>query len=234
MKIRENTRIVTLEGRELLLRIRWNARARRMILRLDTNEGGALVTLPSRVGEREGLLLVEEKADWIFRKLDSLPPKILFKNGTQIPYLGRRYIICHDPDQKKIAIKTENEIRMGGRPEHLSRRLGDWLRREAKTVIQPKAINMAAKLDKTIGCVSIRDTKSRWGSCAPNGNLSFCWRLIMSPEWVINYVVAHEVAHLSHMNHGKEFWQTVSSLNVSVVSARTWLKQNAEQLHRYG
>jgi len=205
-----------------------------MILQVDTGEGGALVTLPSRVSEREGLLMVEEKADWIFRKLDNLPPRTLFKNGAQIPYLGWDHIICHDPDQKEIAIRTENEIRMAGRPEHLSRRLEDWLRREAKAVIQPKAVKMAAKSNKPIGRVTIRDTKTRWGSCAPNGNLSFCWRLIMCPEWVINYVVAHEVAHLSHMNHSKEFWQTVSSLDVATESARTWLKQNAQRLHRYG
>jgi predicted metal-dependent hydrolase len=234
MRNKETYRVVNIEGRNIPVRIRKNTRARRMILRIDNNINGAVVTLPSWTSEREALLMVQEKSDWVLTKLDNMPTKIFFESGVQIPFLGEYHIVYHDPNQKEVVKKGENEIRLGGREEHLSRRLGDWLRKEAKIIIQPKAIEMAKKLNGKIGRISIRDTKSRWGSCAASGNLSFCWRLILTPEWVLNYVIAHEVSHLRHMNHGPEFWQTVADFNVRVDAARVWLSKNAEQLHRYG
>ena len=234
MRNKEIYRVINIEGRNIPVRIRQNTRARRMILRIDNNINEAVVTLPSWTSEREALLMVQEKSDWVLAKLDNMPTKILFEDGVQIPFLGEYHIVCHDPNQKEVVKKNENEIRLGGGEEHLPRRLGDWLRKEAKIIIQPKAIEMAKKINKKIGRISIRDTKSRWGSCAASGNLSFCWRLILTPEWVLTYVVAHEVSHLRHMNHGSEFWQTVSDFNVRVDAARVWLRKNTEQLHRYG
>jgi len=234
MRNKEIYRVIKIEGRNIPVRIRKNTRARRMILRIDNNINGAVVTLPSWTSEREALLMVQEKSDWVLTKLDNMPTKISFESGVQIPFLGEYHIVYHDPNQKEVVKKGDNEIRLGGREEHLSRRLGDWLRKEAKIIIQPKAIEMAKKLNGKIGRISIRDTKSRWGSCAASGNLSFCWRLILTPEWVLNYVIAHEVSHLRHMNHGSEFWQTVADFNVRVDAARVWLSKNAEQLHRYG
>ena len=231
---KEIIRTVNLRGRDLPLRIRRNPRARRIILRVDANTGGAIVTLPSRTSEREALLMVQEKTDWLLSSLAALPSKILFQNGSQIPLLGLDYLVCHDPNVKAVAIKCDNKIYMGGRSEHLTRRLGDWLRKEAKAEIQPRAFRMATQLSRKIGRITIRDTKSRWGSCASNGNLSFCWRLIMTPEWVLDYVIAHEVSHLRHMNHSRAFWQTVESLDVRVDDARAWLNNNAAQLQRYG
>ena len=234
MKNKEIHRIINIGGRNIPLRIRRNTRARRMILRVDSDIDGAVVTLPSWTSEREALLMVQEKSDWLFSKLDRMPSKILFEHSVKIPFLGNYHIVCHDPDQKEVAIKSGNEIRLGGRQEHLPRRLNDWLRKEAKIIIQPKAIGMATKLNRKVGRITIRDTKSRWGSCTPSGNLSFCWRLILTPEWVLDYVIAHEVSHLRHLNHGPEFWQTVNSFNVRVDAARVWLNKNAEQLQRYG
>jgi hypothetical protein len=232
------SQIVNLGGRDVPVRIRRNARARRIILRVDNDTGGAIVTLPLRASERDALLLVEEKSNWLLSRLDKLPSKISFENGVKIPLLGEDYIVRHDPEQRAVAIKVKNEacleIRLGGRPEHLARRLGDWLRKEAKAEIQPRALAMAVALDRKIGRITVRDTKSRWGSCAPNGNLSFCWRLIMTPEWVLDYVIAHEVSHLRHMDHSPAFWQTVASFDVQVEAARAWLNNEAEQLQRYG
>jgi predicted metal-dependent hydrolase len=234
MKNKETSRVVNIEGRKIPVRIRQNTRARRMILRVDKDIDGAVVTLPSGISEREALLMVQDKSDWLLTKLDNMPSRILFESGIQIPILGEYHTVCHDPNQKEIIKRGQNEIRLGGREEHLSRRLGDWLRKEAKIIIQPKAIEMAKNFNGKIGRISIRDTKSRWGSCAASGNLSFCWRLILTPEWVLNYVIAHEVSHLRHMNHGSEFWQTVADFNVRVDAARVWLSKNTEQLHRYG
>ena len=234
MKNKEMSRIINIQGQNIPVRIRRNTRARRIILRVDSNIYGAVITLPSWTSEREALLMVQDKSDWLLTKLDNIPTKIPFKNGVQIPFLGEYHTVSHDPTHKGVVKKAGKEIRLGGREEHLPRRLGDWLRKEAKIIIQPKAMVMAKKLNGKIGRISIRDTTSRWGSCAASGNLSFCWRLILTPEWVLNYVVAHEVSHLRHMNHGVEFWQTVANLNVRVDAARAWLSKNAQQLHRYG
>jgi len=234
MKNNEICRIVNIEKRRIPLRIRWNPRARKMILRVDGKINGGVITLPMWINEREALLMVREKSSWLLNKLDKIPTKIRFEKGAQIPVLGTYHNIFHDPDQKGITIKNDNQIWLGGHPEHLSRRLGDWLRREAKNIIRSKAIEMAERLNKKIGRITIRDTRSRWGSCSPSGNLSFCWRLILAPEWVLNYVIAHEVSHLLHMNHSPEFWQTVTDFNVRVDAARVWLNKNTEQLRRYG
>jgi predicted metal-dependent hydrolase len=93
---------------------------------------------------------------------------------------------------------------------------------------------MAERLGRTITGLSVRDTRSRWGSCTPDGKLSFCWRLILTPDWVLDYVVAHEVAHLAHLNHGPKFWHTVKSLGVKPEQARAWLDVHAERLQRIG
>ena len=232
------TQFINLDGRDVPVRIRRNARARRIILRVDPDTDGAMVTLPSRASQREALVLVQEKSSWLLAQLAKLPKKIPFEDGVRIPLLGREYTVFHDPKFKGVATKEEAgirlEIRMGGRPEHFARRLGDWLRKEAKAEIYPRAVEMAAQLDRKIGRVTVRDTKSRWGSCAPNGNLSFSWRLILTPEWVLDYVVAHEVSHLRHMDHSPAFWQTVNTFDVRCDAARAWLNNEADQLQRYG
>lgn len=234
MKNKEVHRVINIEEREIPLRIRWNPRARKIILRVDNKTNGGIITLPFWLKEREALLMIKEKSNWLLKKLDNIPPKIPFQNGNKIPILGIPHVIIHNPDQKGIMIKNNYQIWLGGHSVHLARRLNDWLRKEAKRIIQPKAVAAAAKLRTEIGRITIRDTKSRWGSCSPSGNLSFCWRLILAPEWVLNYVIAHEVSHLLHMNHGPEFWKVVANLDVRTDAARVWLNKNTEQLQRYG
>ena len=230
----ESSQIISLDGRNVPVRIRRNKRARRIILRIDNDTDGAVVTLPSRASEREALLLVQEKSDWLLARINDLPAKISFQDGATIPLLGQSYMLRHDPDLKGVAQKEDKEIRLGGRPEFFARRLTDWLKKQAKAEIQPRASDFAARIDRQLGRITVRDTRSRWGSCSPNGNLSFCWRLVMTPDWVLEYVVAHEVSHLRHMDHSPAFWQTVADLGVQVEAPRRWLNNNAEQLQRYG
>ncbi len=146
-------------------------------------------------------------------------------------------------------------IVVAGRPEHLPRRLRDWLKAEARSALTPPVYAMARALDVKMPRVSVRDTRSRWGSCSRDGKLSFSWRLILAPASVLTYVAAHEVAHLKHMNHGPGFWRTVAHLldarlldahllnespgnflgaNLDWASAREWLRRSGAALHRYG
>ncbi len=231
---KEKIKTIDLGGRRVDLRIRRHPRARRIILRIDSENDGAVVTLPRRTPEREGLELVYSKAFWILRRLDALPPRVPFTDGVEIPFLGVGRRVRHRPDSRGVVWIEGGEIHVAGRPEHLARRLKDWLVGEARRRISERVRSMAAKLEVRPGRVSMRDTRSRWGSCSANGSISFCWRLVMMPESVIDYVVAHEVSHLRFMDHGPKFWKAVGGLTDDAETSRAWLNSHGERLHRYG
>ena len=225
---------ISLGGRVIPLVVRRNRQARRVVLRIDIEAGGIALTLPGRTALAEGLALAHERADWVLRCLDKLPARLPFADGATLPLLGTDMTIRHAPGTRHGVLRNGDELIVSGSPEHLSRRVGDWLKREAKREIAVRAQPMAERIERTIAALTVRDTRSRWGSCTPDGKLSFCWRLILTPEWVLDYVVAHEVAHLAHLNHGPKFWATVKSLGVKPEQARAWLDVHAERLQRIG
>ena len=110
----------------------------------------------------------------------------------------------------------------------------DWLKSEAQRTISPLCLAKAAKIDRRVRRVVVRSQRSRWGSCGANGHLSFNWRLILAPDDVLDYVVAHEVAHLMEMNHSPAFWRVVRRLTPEMENARAWLNRKGQQLYRYG
>ncbi len=225
---------VVVDGRQVPLTVRHHAKARRLILRIDPKTGGVAVTLPKGVPAKAGLALAEEKSAWIAGALGKLAQPTPIVAGGRVPVLDRDHVICHDPAGRFGVRREGNAIWVSGREEHIARRVLDWLRREAKREIVPRAETMCGRLGAAFNRVSIRDTRSRWGSCAPNGNLSFSWRLVMAPVDVLDYVVAHEVSHLRHMDHSPAFWETVNSLGVDPEAGRKWLNANGERLMRVG
>ena len=228
---------VEFAGRWVPVRFTRNKRARRIILRIDHDRPGAdgvAVTLPNRTSQAEGLDLVHDKADWILARLAGLPPRVPFADGEVVPLGGVDHRIRAVPEGRGAVRRDGAEIMVAGRPEHLARRLRDWFRGQARTTIQPLVREKAFELGRMPGRITIRDTKSRWGSCSHDGNLSFCWRLVMAPAQVLDYVVAHEVAHLVEHNHSPKFWQAVARLTEDVNGPREWLRLNGEKLHRYG
>lgn len=233
-RVSERTHVLDIGGREIPLRVRRNPRARRLTLRIDPIEGGAIVTVPSATSADEGVRFAKRKSDWLLSRLDKVPPRNRFEDGTTIRVLDREYVVRHAPGMRGVVKCESGEIKVTGRPEHLSRRLTDWLKREARCEFTERAGLMAATLGMELGRISVRDTRSRWGSCSANGNLSFCWRLIMAPEFVLGYVVAHEIAHLVEKNHGPEFWMLVAHLSNDAERAKTWLRIHGEALHRMG
>jgi len=233
-RIRQDVLTIDLEGREVPLIMRRNPRARRIILRLDPASDGAVVTLPPGAKPEEGLELARRKAIWLVRRLEALPPRVPFADGAEVPVLGVDHRVVHSTGRRGVVWRQDGEIHVAGRPEHLARRLADWFRREARRQISPRAGAKAGQLGVRPGRISLRDTRSRWGSCSSEGALSFCWRLVMAPEFVLDYVVAHEVAHLKFADHGPRFWRTVASLTGDVETARAWLHSHTERLHRYG
>jgi predicted metal-dependent hydrolase len=226
--------ILNLRGHSVPLRFRHVTNARRLILRIDRENDGAIITLPPRISKAEGEALVYEKADWVLSRLKALPPRVYLVPGQYVPYLGKEHRIHHREDRRGVVWREDGGIQVAGRSEFISRRITDWFKREARREILTLVEIKAQILHKPYGKISIRDTRSRWGSCSSSGNLSFCWRLMMTPYWVLEYVVAHEVAHLAHHNHGTQFWQTVEGLTDHTKEAKTWLLRNGEILHRYG
>lgn len=228
---------VELAGTRVPVRFIRNKRARRVILRLDEGPdggGGVVVTLPNRTPLKEGLDLVRDKADWVLDRLAGLPPRVPFADGEIVPLGGVDHRIRAVSGGRGSVRREGTEILVAGRPEHLSRRLRDWFKGQARERLAQRVREMANALDRRPGRITIRDTKSRWGSCSQGGNLSFCWRLVMAPDAVLDYVAAHEVAHLVEPNHGPEFWRLVGELTADADGSREWLRLNGEALHRYG
>ena len=215
-------------------RIRHHLRARRLILRVDPERDDLVITLPPRAPVAEGLELARRKSKWIVDRLDALPPRIAFADGAIVPFLGTDHVVCHRPLGGCPVWRENGEINVSGGPEHLPRRLRDWLESQARREIGCRVAAKASRLGRAFGRVRLGDTRSRWGSCSAAGNFSFCWRLIMTPAHVLDYVVAHEVAHLEAMNHGAGFWRTVGELTDDSAKARAWLHRHGARLRRYG
>ena len=227
-----------LDGRRVGVRFIRNHMARRIILRLDqspeSTEDGVVVTLPARTSVQQGINLVYEKSDWVLKRIDSLSPRVTLTNGAVVPLGGVSHVIRHTAEMRGLVQIKEQEIYVPGGIEHLERRVKDWFRGEARDRIHLKVRDKATSLGCKPGRITIRDTKSRWGSCSYNGNLSFSWRLVMAPEKILDYVVAHEVSHLVEHNHGPKFWHLVSCLTEDFADSRKWLKSHGEGLHRIG
>jgi len=213
---------------------RRSPRARRLSLRVDVRAGGIVLVMPKRASEAAAAAFLAKNAGWVMRQLAKLPESRSFAAGEEIPVLGRQRQIRHDPGGRgAVALEAEFLV-VGGGPEHVPRRIRDFLKALARRELLARAHATAARLKLKPARVSVRDTATRWGSCSPAGALSFSWRLILAPEWVLDYVVAHEVAHLREMNHGPRFWALVHALVPDPAAARAWLGRHGGSLHRYG
>ena len=213
---------------------RRSPRARRVSLRIDPRAAQVVVTLPPRSGRRAGLALLTTHAAWIMQRLAALAPAVPFAPGTEIPLCGTPHVIRHEPRARGGAWLEPGAILVSGAPEFLPRRVADFLRAEAKRRITVLAIKHAETLDVKPRAIRMKDTNTRWGSCAPDGILAFSWRLVMAPDWVLDYVVAHEVAHLREMNHSARFWAQVERLTSHRDASVAWLREHGPALLRFG
>ena len=215
--------------------IRVSPRARRVGLRINAAEHTVELVLPRGVSPSTGLRFLAAKRGWIEARLEALPQRVPFAEGAIVPVLGVPHRVrCElDPAAPPVRI-IDGEIWVRSDPLHLARRVRDHLVAMAQAELVPRARRLAARIGREVARVSVRDTRSRWGSCSGQGNLSFSWRLIFAPEPVLEYVVAHEVAHLAEMNHGPRFWRLVESLTPNIGAPRKWLKRHRNQLLSYG
>lgn len=220
-------------GSVISILLRRSTQARRISLRVDPAMGAVMV-LPARAALKDAQRFAVEHRIWLAERLARLPGRVDFVPGAAVPVLGVDHSIHHEPDARRGVWIEDQAIRVSGRLEFVPRRVADFLKAEARRLVSPRAADLAARVDRPLGRVSVKDTRSRWGSCSAAGDLAFSWRLVMAPEWVLDYVVAHEVAHLVELNHSPAFWSVVSGLSSDHARARSWLKKFGAALHRYG
>ncbi len=229
-----DNRTIELGGRAVALVVRRSRRARRLALRIPGHDDSVELVLPARAAESDGLDFLRSRANWILERLDRLPQRVPFVHGAKVPLGGEPHTLLYVPGMRAPVLVEHRQIFVSGRAEHMARRLGDWLRAEARRQIAPLAHHKAAIIGARVSRITVRDQKSRWGSCAPGARLSFSWRLVLAPPHVMDYVVAHEVAHIAEANHSPAFWRVVDRLTADRHAGRAWLRRHGLALHRYG
>jgi hypothetical protein len=206
-----------------------------MSLRVDPTTRTIELVLPRGAAAEQGVRFLHSHRGWIAARLEALPAPIRFEDGALVPVLGRPHRIRHDTERTGPPVAIgDDEICVRGAPEFVARRVRDHLAHLAGREFSARARGFATQIGRRVARVTVRDTKSRWGSCSSTGNLSFSWRLIFAPEAVIDYVVAHEVAHLAEMNHSPRFWKVVAGLVGDHAGPRSWLKRHRNRLLSYG
>jgi predicted metal-dependent hydrolase len=218
------------------VRVRVSRRAQRLALKIDAVGDAVELVLPPRTSLPRALKFLKTNRAWVESRLAALPPRVAFEDGKSVPVLGEPHRIrqvARSSERGPVWIET-GEIRVSGDKAHLARRVRDFLKERAREEIGRRARRLAQQVEKKVGRITVRDTTTRWGSCSANGNMAFSWRLVMAPEPVLTYVVAHEVAHLVEMNHGPRFWKLVDGLVPHVERHRDWLNANRAWLLRIG
>jgi len=231
--------LLRIDGRPVPLQVRRSGRATRIQLRMDLKSGGPVLVLPRYASLERGFEFARGKRDWIGEQLAQQPETIPFAPGEIIPFRGRDHTILYRKRPRLTGRRGEiwrqdGAIYVTGEEDMVASRVETFLKFEARSEIHRRAHEKAGMIGKRIRRITLRDPKSRWGSCTSTGNLSFSWRLVMAPTYVLDYVIAHEAAHLSHMNHGPNFWRLVDRLTNHCDRSRDWLRENGIRLHRYG
>jgi predicted metal-dependent hydrolase len=209
--------------------LRPSARARRLSLRVSGIDGRVTVSYPLHASERQALAFAEEKADWIRGQLARRPDVVAVAPGVVVPVEGR-WLTVVPGKGRGVKVEEGRLLAPAGRPGVA---VGAFLRALARERLAEASDRHAAVLGRGFGRLTLRDTRSRWGSCSSAGDLMYSWRLVMAPPEVLDYVAAHEVAHLAHMHHGPAFWAEVRRLYGDHRAARGWLRREGGALHRF-
>jgi predicted metal-dependent hydrolase len=222
-----------------LVQLRRHRQARRYTLRIQATTREIILTIPPRGTLKEAGEFARQHGAWIAARLGRLPEAAPFADGAVVPLRGEPHRIVHRRGMRgtawaEVGADGERLLCVAGNAPHIDRRVGDFLRRQAKRDLEAASRQFAAALGVAVKRVSVRDQSSRWGSCSTTGVLSFSWRLILAPRSVLTYLAAHEVAHLIEMNHSPRFWGLVERICPEHERAKAWLDAHGADLHRYG
>ena len=223
---------LTVDGLAQDLRVIRRRGAKRVTLSVSRATGIATMTLPPRMPMAEATAFVQKHRGWLYDRVTALPQPIPFEDAMTLPYRGRTLrVVRRDGRGVRLAGET---IEVGGAVEALPGALGRWLKAQARTRLHARSRIHAETLGTRFARIAIRDTRSRWGSCSTSGTLSYSWRVILAPDPVLDYLAAHEVAHLREMNHSLRFWNHVKTLCPDYPEWQGWLRKHGPDLHRYG
>ena len=221
------------------VKIRRHRRARRYTLRIHPSDREAILTMPPRGTLVDAKDFAQRHGAWIAARLGGLPKAVPFCAGMTVPLRGIEHRIVHRSGERgtvwtETRDSGERILCVAGGVEHIDRRVHDFLKREARRDLTKASQQYADQLGVKVKRIAIRDQSSRWGSCTSAGALSFSWRLILAPGHVLDYLAAHEVAHLVEMNHSIRFWRVVGRICPQMQRAKKWLDTYGNDLHRYG
>ncbi len=248
---------VKLSGLDVPLLLRQSARARRFSLQVSEARRGAVLTVPAYTSFAEADEFLSRHLDWLKERLAGLPDPVPFADGAVVPLRGLAHVLrfagpvrrrgvvwIEVPEDGEVAASwpagaTSSKERLpilsvSGEVGHAPRRFLDWLKRQAHADLRLRVDLHAKRLNLNPKRISVRDQTTRWGSCSTTGALSFSWRLVLAPPFVLDYLAAHEVAHLAHMNHGPRFWALVARAMPRHEEARDWLHRHGSSLHAFG
>ena len=228
-------------GLQTPVQVRRHPSAKRLTLRISPTRRAVILTMPKHCSFDDAGDFLTENLKWVRERLDQLPAAVPFDNGVAVPLRGKTHQICFKgPLRRRDVVWIEQPEDMPpalcvtGDLSHAPRRLKDWLSDQAKDDLSARVHWHSRNLGLRTKHISVRDQTTRWGSCSSRGHLSFSWRLVLAPPIVLDYVAAHEVAHLQEMNHGARFWELVRMTMPRMDEARDWLKGNGAKLHSYG
>ncbi|WDR01877.1 SprT family zinc-dependent metalloprotease [Devosia algicola] len=231
------TTTLDIDGHPVLVLVRTNARARNYRLSIP-HSGGPVLSLPPHGRWIDAEAFLQRQRNWLAARLPRAAAPVVFAPGAIVPLRGQDHlIVASGRTRGRVEIIEDGDVMtliVPGAPEHQARRLTDWLKQQAELDLKRQTMVHAERLGVTVRALRLRSQSTRWGSCSSVGNLNFNWRLILAPDYVLDYVAAHEVAHLVEMNHSAAFWATVSKTLPDMERGRAWLKAHGRQLMAYG
>ena len=227
------------EGRNLKVALKRRPTAKRITLRVSNASGEVVLTIPERTSIDIAQRFADSHGGWIATRLAKVPTRVLFEPGALVPLRGVPHRIVHWSAVRGVTHATTASdgspiLAVSGESSHVARRVQDFLEAEARRDFAASVKRHTQTLGIPAKRITVRDTKSRWGSCSANGALNFSWRLIMAPPFVLDYLAAHEVAHLRELNHSHRFWKLTHQLCPRTDEAEAWLKTYGSALHRIG
>ena len=224
-----------IEGKSVPLVVRENPKARRLTIRLCPKGGGEIIlTIPLYHSKRQVVGFIEKSKPWLEKQMAKAFSKRPYVEGMVLPIFGRDYELRHKPSQSFRSWWGEDHLLIHAPIEEFSVFVQKSLYQVATQFLTGRTTFYAKRLKKSVNRITLRDTRSRWGSCSANGNISYSWRVIFAPEQVADYLCAHEVAHLVEMNHSPQFWKIVEDFCPDYKNLRHWLRQNGKSLFQYG
>jgi len=208
-----------------------SARARRLSLRVSRLDGRVTLSLPKRVPVEEALAFAQEKEHWIRKHLEQQPKTEKVQIGGQVLFEGRLLKIV--PEITRRVRVEQDALVVPDQPARTAAQIRAFLKVAARDRLQAASDHYASAVGCPYARLTLRDTRSRWGSCTAEGNLMYSWRLVMAPAEVLRYVAAHEAAHLKELNHSPAYWSVVEKIYPDYQAPRSWLRKNGGLLHQY-